>query len=76
MSKEIIIDENEYYVTLYEKYKNFLTQTQSQNFYLYYFEDLSYAEIAKISATTRAAAQDSIKKAKIKLKKIHESIDE
>ncbi|UWV77031.1 sigma factor-like helix-turn-helix DNA-binding protein [Mycoplasmopsis cynos] len=43
------------YTILYEKYKNFLTQTQKQVFELYFFQDLSYSEIAEITATSRTA---------------------
>ncbi|TQC51582.1 hypothetical protein E1I18_01595 [Mycoplasmopsis mucosicanis] len=62
------IEQREYYINLFEKFKNFLTQTQVQAFSLYFFENLSYQEIAQITATTRSAAYDSVKKAINKLK--------
>ena len=62
------IDERDEIVALFEKYKGFLTQTQKQAIQLYYFEDLSLAEIAEIVATTRSAVHDAIKKGIKKLK--------
>ncbi|CCP23793.1 sigma factor-like helix-turn-helix DNA-binding protein [Mycoplasmopsis cynos] len=62
------------YTILYEKYKNFLTQTQKQVFELYFFQDLSYSEIAEITATSRTAAYDAIKKAIKKLEKFENEI--
>ncbi|MCS4536963.1 MULTISPECIES: sigma factor-like helix-turn-helix DNA-binding protein [unclassified Mycoplasma] len=68
------IEEREHYIGLYEKYQNLLTQTQKQAFRLYFYENLSYQEIADITATTRTAAYDSVKKALKKLTKIGESV--
>ncbi|WP_029608484.1 sigma factor-like helix-turn-helix DNA-binding protein [Mycoplasma simbae] len=65
------LEQREYYIDLFEKYKSFLTQTQAQCFQLYFFENLSYQEIADIGATTRSAAYDSVKKAVQKLEKMH-----
>ncbi|WAM07039.1 hypothetical protein ONA23_02575 [Mycoplasmopsis cynos] len=62
------------YTILYEKYKNFLTQTQKQVFELYFFQDLSYSEIAEITATSRTATYDAIKKAIKKLEKFENEI--
>lgn len=60
----------EYLCSLFEKYNSFLTQTQYQAFKLYFYENLSYAEIAEITATTRSAAYDSVNKAIKKLTQI------
>ncbi|UWV93446.1 hypothetical protein NW062_05775 [Mycoplasmopsis cynos] len=62
------------YTILYEKYKNFLTQTQKQVFELYFFQDLSYSEIAEITATSRTLLYDAIKKAIKKLEKFENEI--
>lgn len=68
MNKDIKDIENiEHLCELFEKYESFLTQTQSQAFRLYFHENLSYSEIAEITATTRSAAYDSVNKAIKKL---------
>ncbi|WP_029512716.1 sigma factor-like helix-turn-helix DNA-binding protein [Mycoplasmopsis iners] len=64
------IDEIDYLIDLFENYQDFLTQTQKQAFMLYFYENLSYQEIANETATTRSAAYDSVKKAIQNLKKI------
>ncbi|VEU70103.1 sigma factor-like helix-turn-helix DNA-binding protein [Mycoplasmopsis glycophila] len=69
------IEKVEKYIELFEKYKNFLTQNQSQVFQLYFYEDLSYAEIAEILATTRSNAFDTLKKAITKLEKIENKLN-
>ncbi|SJZ48399.1 sigma factor-like helix-turn-helix DNA-binding protein [Mycoplasmopsis verecunda] len=53
----------EKYTALFDKYGNLLTQNQQQVFKLYYEQDLSYAEVAEILATTRSAAYDTLNKA-------------
>ncbi len=62
-------------IILFEKYGATLTQTQSQAFHLHYIEDLSLQEISKITATTRSAIHDAIKKAENKLNKLDEQIN-
>ncbi|SYV96684.1 Sigma-70, region 4 [Mycoplasmopsis edwardii] len=66
----------EKYTMLYEKYQNLLTQNQRQIFELYFYQDLSYAEIAEITATTRTAAFDAVKKATAKLEKLEKQVYE
>ena len=61
------LKERDELINLFEKYGNLLTQTQRQTFQLYYFEDLSLQEIAKIVASTRSGVFDALKKAKNKL---------
>ncbi|MEE3927978.1 sigma-70 family RNA polymerase sigma factor [Mycoplasmopsis ciconiae] len=68
------IETIEEYTLLFEKYQNFLTQNQKQVFMLYFFENLSYSEIAEIMATSRSAVYDTLKKAMTKLKKISVNI--
>ena len=69
------LNDREKYISLFEKYGETLTQTQKQAFHLRYMEDLSLAEISEITATTRSAAQDAIKKAKAKLDKLNQLIE-
>ncbi|VEU60516.1 Sigma-70, region 4 [Mycoplasmopsis bovigenitalium] len=74
MSKITELDKREHLITLFEKYQNFLTQTQSQAFQLYFLEDMSYQEIANLTATTRTAAYDSVKKAINKLERLEQKM--
>ncbi|MGZ9800854.1 sigma factor-like helix-turn-helix DNA-binding protein [Mycoplasma sp. AC1221] len=62
------------YSKLFEKYRNFLTQNQQQLFQLYFYQDLSYAEIAEIVATTRTSIYDTIKHTIQKLDKLEEKM--
>ncbi|TDV24315.1 hypothetical protein BCF59_0274 [Mycoplasmopsis mustelae] len=62
------------YSKLYEKFKNFLTQNQKQIFELYFYNDLSYAEVAEIVATTRTSVYDTVKKTLLKLDKLNSQI--
>ncbi|AXE61028.1 hypothetical protein DA803_02955 [[Mycoplasma] phocae] len=68
------ISERTTIIELYEKYQDLLTQAHKQALYLYYFEDLSYSEIAKELAMTRSGAFDAVKKAKEKLLDIDKKI--
>ncbi len=68
------IEEREKILKLYDKYQNFLTQTQKQAIHLCYIEDLSLYEAAEIVATTRSAIHDAIKKGKKKLLDIEEKM--
>ncbi|MGZ9797376.1 sigma factor-like helix-turn-helix DNA-binding protein [Mycoplasma sp. 4013] len=62
------------YSKLFEKYRNFLTQNQQQLFQLYFYQDLSYAEVAEIVATTRTSVYDTIKHTLQKLDKLEEKM--
>ncbi|MFV8467636.1 sigma factor-like helix-turn-helix DNA-binding protein [Mycoplasma sp. 46852] len=63
------------YTALFDKYGKLLTQNQQQVFRLYYEQDLSYAEVAEILATTRSAAYDTLNKAIKNLLKYEKQID-
>ena len=68
------LDKREDLITLYEKYKNLLTQNQRQVLHLRLLEDLSLAEIAEILATTRQSVNDAISKGTKKLETINSKI--
>ena len=68
------LNDREMFISLFEKYGETLTQTQRQAFHLRYMEDLSLLEISEVTATTRSAAQDAIKKAETKLLKLNKLI--
>ncbi|WP_324672992.1 sigma factor-like helix-turn-helix DNA-binding protein [Mycoplasma sp. 888] len=63
------------YTELFDKYGNLLTQNQQQVFKLYYEQDLSYAEVAEVMATSRQAATDAVNKAIHNLLKIDEKMN-
>lgn len=56
-----------YYVQLFDIYGDLLTQNQRDLFYSHYCLDLSFAEIAEETGTTRQSVFDAIKKVKEKL---------
>lgn len=56
-----------YYIELFEIYKGLLTETQRETFYSHYYLDLSLAEIAEEQKSSRQSVFDAIKKVKIKL---------
>lgn len=56
-----------YYIELFEIYKGLLTETQRETFYSHYFLDLSLAEIAEQQNTSRQSVYDAVKKVKTKL---------
>lgn len=56
-----------YYIELFEIYKGLLTETQRETFYSHYFLDLSLAEIAEQQKSSRQSVFDAVKKVKAKL---------
>ena len=56
-----------YYIELFEIYKGLLTENQRETFYEHYFLDLSLAEIAEQQKSSRQSVFDAIKKVKAKL---------
>lgn len=56
-----------YYIELFEIYKGLLTENQRETFYEHYFLDLSLAEIAEQQKSSRQSVFDAIKKVKVKL---------
>ena len=56
-----------YFVQLFDIYKGLLTEYQRELFNMRYFLDLSFAEISVETGATRQSALDGIKKIKEKL---------
>ncbi|MCR8613347.1 MAG: hypothetical protein NC236_02590 [Mycoplasma sp.] len=69
------LEERNRVVELFDKYKGFLTQTQRQAIHLYFLEDLTMSEISEITASSRAAINDAIKKAIAKLEDTERKIN-
>ena len=63
-----------YYIELFEIYKGLLTETQRETFYSHYYLDLSLAEIAQECNSSRQSVFDAIKKVKIKLKEYEKEL--
>ncbi len=55
------IEKINFYLELYDLYKNLLTNRQREIFELYYFDDLSLFEISEKINITRVAVHNSIK---------------
>lgn len=66
------INEKEFFLDLFDQFGFLLTQSQKQVFLLYFQQNLSIAEIAKIIISSRALVFDTLKKAKTKLLKLQE----
>ncbi len=64
----------EYYIELFDTYKELLTKKQQEYFILYYFEDLSLKEIAENKNVSRNAVFDQIKKAINNLEEYEEKL--
>ena len=56
------VEKKEYYSSLYDLYKNLLTDKQRSYFEDYYFNDLSLFEIADNMGVSRNAIHDQLKK--------------
>ncbi|MCQ2387344.1 MAG: DNA-binding protein [Clostridia bacterium] len=61
------MEENFYFIELFEKYKDLLTKKQKDIFEMHYSFDLSLSEIAEEKNITRQNVSDAIKSAKEKL---------
>lgn len=68
------LDKRDELLVLFEKYQNFLTQTQKQAMHLYLVEDLSLREVSDILAVSRQSVHDAIKKGEAKLQSIEEKM--
>ena len=56
-----------YFIELFEIYKGLLTEVQKETFYSHFCLDLSLAEIAEQQKSSRQSVYDAIKKVKAKL---------
>ena len=61
------MQEDIYFVKLFDLYSGLLTDNQRELFYMHYCLDLSFAEIAEETGTARQSVFDAIKKVKEKL---------
>ena len=61
------MEEDFYYIELFEIYKGLLTERQREAFSSHYLFDLSLSEIAESAGTSRQSVLDSVKKVKEKL---------
>lgn len=55
--------ERDYYIALFDIYRELLTLKQQEYFIAYYYDDFSFAEIADLKNVSRNAVFDQIKKA-------------
>lgn len=62
------------YTELFDLYKNVLTDKQQVYFEMYYFEDMTFDEIAIEQGVSKNAVYDSIKKAEAQLLDLEEKI--
>ena len=61
------MEQDFYYIELFEIYKGLLTERQREAFSSHYIYDLSLSEIAESAGTTRQSVMDTVKKVKEKL---------
>lgn len=54
------MNKREYLIELYEEYKGLLTEKQKTYFESYYFEDLSFNEIAELNKVTKSLVGKTI----------------
>ena len=54
--------QRDYYIALFDIYKELLTEKQQQYFMLHYFDDFSFSEISEELNVSRNAPFDQIKK--------------
>ena len=59
---------------LYDFYSALLTQKQRDVFFMYYMEDMSLAEIARLNDTSPQAVQDLVKRTKNKLQNYEDKL--
>lgn len=69
-----MIEERVLLTELYDIYKEMLTDKQQEVFELYYFQDLSLAEIAEQLSISRAGVSDKLKNTKNTLNDLEEKI--
>ncbi len=68
------MEENFYYVELFELYKQLLTQKQRESFEMHFLFDFSLSEISEEKGITRQNVNDAIKSAKKKLDELEATL--
>lgn len=69
-----LIEKKIEYVALYDAYSTLLTKKQREVLNLYFFDDLSYAEIADLLKISKQAVHDAISKGFKRLNEYEENI--
>lgn len=69
-----LIEKKLEYASLFDAYGSLLTGKQREILNLYFFDDLSYNEIADIQGISKQAVHDAINKALKKLNKYEDNI--
>lgn len=69
------MDKREYYIELYEEYKNLLTEKQRECFENYYYEDLSLNEIADNSKVSKSLVGKTINQVTQKLEEYESKLN-
>jgi uncharacterized protein len=69
-----ILEKREEASALFDAYKGLLTPIQKDVFSDYYLYDLSLSEIAEARSISRAAVNDSLKKALAKLREVEKEV--
>jgi predicted DNA-binding protein YlxM (UPF0122 family) len=68
------MEENFYYVELFELYKELLTQKQRESFEMHFLLDFSLSEISEEKGISRQNVNDAIKSAKKKLDELEDAL--
>ncbi|MBR5900166.1 MAG: hypothetical protein IKZ38_02085 [Clostridia bacterium] len=68
------MEENFYYVELFELYKELLTQKQRESFEMHFLLDFSLSEISEEKGISRQNVNDAIKSAKKKLDEMEDAL--
>ena len=76
MKNEIVdlLSRKEHIISLYDVYKELLTEKQRDYFESYYYNDMSLSEIAEISSVSRNAVFSSLKQIETVLAEYEEKI--
>lgn len=69
------MDKREFYIELYEEYKNLLTDKQQNYFENYYFEDLSLNEIAVNNKVSKSLVSKTINQVVEKLEEYESKLN-
>lgn len=70
-----MMENREYLCTLFDIYKDLLTETERETFISYYMEDLSLSEIAKNRDISKSSVGKTLNSAEEKLKEYEELLN-